>query len=107
MSFTISRPMMPVLLGRKQAAEMVAPKKAARMRVVEARELGSSLSASHMPPAMVMNRISTVMISGMMALSRKPAPRKAEYRRMGVVPTRLTTNRAIRRKVWFCPSERR
>ena len=45
-----------------------------------------------------MNRISTVMISGMMALSRKPAPRKAEYRRMGVVPTRLTTNRAIRRE---------
>ena len=47
---------------------------------------------------MVMNRISTVMISGMMALSRKPAPRKAEYRRMGVGPTRLTTNRAIRRE---------
>lgn len=64
--------------------------------VVAEREVTDRLRLWHMPVAMAINRMSTVMTSGMIALTMNPASRNAMYMRMGVVPTRLMVNRAMR-----------
>ena len=75
---------------------MVAPKKARTMVVAE-REVTDRLRLWHMPVAMAMNRMSTVMTSGDDRADDESGEQERDvHANGGVVPTRLMVNRAIR-----------
>lgn len=69
MSLTMSIPTIPILLGRKLVAGTVAPKKAAIIRVVAALDPFFIPILWHMPEAMVMKIITTVITSGIITPS--------------------------------------